>query len=69
MIRVNLLRDEADVLFAAFYRWWTVKAWKWGVKLGPVTFQAYRWFDGRIRVGLCTHWHRNERIIWGGPLA
>jgi hypothetical protein len=22
------------------YRWWTVTAWRWGVKLGPVTVQV-----------------------------
>ena len=27
------------------YRWWTVGAWRWGVKAGPVTVQTCRGLD------------------------
>jgi len=73
LIRVNLLTDEADMLHRAFYRWWTVKAWReeygCGVKLGPVTIVSHRWFDDRIRVSVTTAMSRREHIIFGGPLA
>lgn len=49
------------------YRWWTMKAWKWGVKLGPVTFHGYRWFDKRVRFAMCTR--QREYILFGGPLT
>ena len=32
------------------YRWWTVKVWRWGVKLGPVSVFAYRWLDMESRL-------------------
>lgn len=31
---------------AGLYHWWTVFAWRWGVKLGPLTIDLYRW-DGK----------------------
>jgi len=54
-------------LIAKYYRWWTLKAWCWGVKIGPVTIHGYRWYDGRVRVGI-TAFASDERIVWGGPL-
>ncbi len=51
-------RVEADVervcedVIASYYRWWTVNAWRWGLKLGPLSVFAYRWFDGRLRISV-----------------
>lgn len=70
-IPAALAMNEPDLTFEElrqrYYRWWTVKVWKWGVKLGPVSIFGYRWFDQRVRIGLCA-FSNAEIILWGGPL-
>lgn len=62
------MADDADALIAEHYRWWTVMAGRYFVKLGPVSIAWYRWFDGRWRVSV--FWFSSkERIIVGGPLT
>ncbi len=56
--------DSIDAIVRRYYRWWTVKAWKWGVKLGPVSITAYRWFGSRWRVSFAV-WCGTERVFLG----
>ncbi len=66
-----------EELFAAYGNRWSVRAWwndegsgDYGAKLGPLSINAYRWFDDRWRVGVTWNWSKFglERIVFGGPL-